>query len=77
MLELDDIIDSPASLEIKRALAAKMIMCDLKPREISLLLNVSEGFVSKWKVIYEDNYLDKTIFNFKKLEWYLKIQQPV
>ncbi len=54
MLELDDIIDSPASLEIKRALAVKMIMCDLKPKEISLLLNVSEGFVSKWKVIYED-----------------------
>ena len=54
MLELDDIIDSPAILEIKRALAVKMIMWDLKPKEISLLLNVSEGFVSKWKVIYED-----------------------
>jgi len=52
MLELDDIIDSLASLEIKRALAVKMIMCDLKQKEISLLLNVSEGFVSKWKVIY-------------------------
>ena len=23
------------------------------------------------------NYLDKKIFNFKKLEWYIKIQQPV
>ena len=23
------------------------------------------------------NYLDNKIFNFKKLEWYLKIQQPV
>ena len=30
MLELDDIIDSPASLEIKRALAVKMIMWDLR-----------------------------------------------
>ena len=54
MLELDDIIDSPASLEIKRALAVKMMMWDLKPKQISILLNVSEGFVSKWKVIYED-----------------------
>jgi transposase len=23
------------------------------------------------------NYLDKKIFNFRKLEWYLEIQQPV
>ena len=54
MLDLDDIINSPANLEIKRALAVKMLMHDVKPKEISLLLQVSEGFVSKWKVIYED-----------------------
>jgi transposase len=64
MLELDDIIDSPASLEIKRVLAVKMIMWDLKPKQISILLNVSEGFVSKWKVIYEDKGAKILQFNY-------------
>ncbi len=54
MLELDYIIDHLVILEIKRALAVKMIMWDLKPKEIRFLLNVSEGFVSKWNVIDED-----------------------
>lgn len=65
MLELDDIIDSPACLEIKRALAVKMIMSDLKPKEISFLLNVSEGFVSKWKVIFEDKGAEGLRLNYK------------
>jgi transposase len=64
MLELDDIIDSPAILEIKRALAVKMIMWDLKPKKISILLNVSEGFVSQWKVIDEDKGAKKLQLNY-------------
>jgi transposase len=54
MLEIDDMIDSPTSREIKRALAVKMILCDFKTKAICSLLNVSEGFVSKWKVVYEN-----------------------
>jgi len=65
MLELDDIIESPASLEIKRAIAVKMLMCDFKPKAISFLLNVSEGFVSKWKVIYEDKGAKGLRLNYK------------
>ena len=64
-LELDDIINSSASLEIKRALAVKMVMCNLKPKEISFLLNVSEGFVSKWKVIFENKGAKGLRLNYK------------
>ena len=76
MLELDDIIDSPASLEIKRALAVKMMMWDLKPKQISILLNVSEGFVSKWKVIYEDKGAKGLRLNYKGGKGFLtKVQR--
>lgn len=54
MLELEDIIDSPEGLEIKRALAVKMIIHDFKTKEICFLLDVSDSFVSKWKTIYEN-----------------------
>ena len=76
MLELDDIIDSPASLEIKRPLAVKMMMWDLKPKQISILLNVSEGFVSKWKVIYEDKGAKGLRLNYKGGKGFLtKVQR--
>lgn len=54
MLELEDIIDSPEGLEIKRALAVKMIIHDFKTKEICSLLEVSDSFVSKWKTIDEN-----------------------
>ena len=76
MLELDDMIDSTANLEIKRALAVKMVMCDFKPKEISFLLNVSEGFVSKWKVIFEDKGAEGLRLNYKGGKGFLtKIQR--
>ena len=54
MLNLDDIIDSLDGLEIKRALAVKMILHDFKVKDICNLLEVSDSFVSKWKTIYEN-----------------------
>jgi putative transposase len=54
MFDLEDIIDAPEGLEIKRALAVKMIICDFKTKEICSLLEVSDSFVSKWKTIYEN-----------------------
>jgi putative transposase len=54
MLSLDEIIDSSAGLEIKRALAVKMTLYDFKTNDICALLNVSDSFVSKWKIIYEN-----------------------
>jgi putative transposase len=54
MLELEDIIGSLEGLEVKRALAVKMILHDFKTKEICELLDVSDSFVSKWKTIYEN-----------------------
>jgi len=51
---LNDIIHSSANLEVKRALAVKMINSNFKTDEICCLLNVSASFVSKWKIIYAD-----------------------
>ena len=38
MLSLKDIIDSPANLEMKRALAVRMILFDFKTEDICALL---------------------------------------
>lgn len=65
MSTLDDIIDSSANLEVKRALAVKMINSNFKTDEISLLLNVSASFVSKWKIIYEDQGVEALSVNYK------------
>ena len=54
MFSLEDIIDSSEGLEIKRAIAVKMILHDYKTKDICTLLDVSVSFVSKWKTIYED-----------------------
>jgi len=54
MFDLEDIIDVPESLEIKRALAVKMIIYDFKTEDVCSLLDVSDSFVSKWKTIYEN-----------------------
>jgi len=65
MLNLEDIIDSSASLELKRALAVKMILLDFETKNICDLLNVSESFVSKWKVIYENKGAEGLRLNYK------------
>jgi len=54
MSTLEDIIDSPENLEVKRALAVKMFILDYRTQDICKLLNVSDAFVSKWKIIYEN-----------------------
>jgi hypothetical protein len=54
MSSLEDIIDSPANLKVKRAFALKMIFFNFKTENIGSLLNVSHSFVSKWKIIYEN-----------------------
>ena len=50
MSVLDDMIDLPANREMKRVLAVKMILLDFKTEDICALLNVSNSFVSKWKI---------------------------
>ena len=54
MSSLDSMIDSPASLEMKRALAMKMMLFDFQTQDICALLTVSDSFVSKWEIIDEN-----------------------
>lgn len=65
MSSLDHIIDSPANLEMKRALAVKMILFDFKTEDICALLSVSDSFVSKWKIIFENQGADALQVNYK------------
>ncbi len=54
METLDDIInDATDPRETKRALTVKMLQTGLSPQVITQLLNVSEQYVSKWKIQYE------------------------
>ena len=54
METLDDIIyDATDPRETKRALTVKMLQTGLSPQTIANLLNVSEQYVSKWKIQYE------------------------
>jgi len=54
METLDDIINEATdSRETKRALTVKMLEASLSPQSIANLLNVSEQYVSKWKIRYE------------------------
>ena len=53
METLDDIINNATDpREVKRALAVKMLHNGLSPQTIVTLLNVSEQYVSKWKIKY-------------------------
>jgi putative transposase len=54
METLDELINEATdSRETKRALAVKMLRTGLSPQSITNLLNVSEQYVSKWKIRYE------------------------
>lgn len=65
MSTINDIIDLSANLEVKRALAVKMINSNFKTDEICALLNVSASFVSKWKIIYEDQGVEALHVNYQ------------
>ena len=65
MSSLDDMIDLPAHLEVKRALAVKMILFDFKTEDICALLNVSDSFVSKWKIRFENEGAEALKLNYQ------------
>ena len=39
---------------MKRALAVKRVLIGFKTKDICRILGVSDAFVSKWKIIYEN-----------------------
>jgi len=65
MSTLQEIINSTESLEFKRAVAVKMVLSDFKTKDICDVLNVSDSFVSKWKIIYESEGGDGLKVNYK------------
>ena len=65
MSSLDNIIDLPENLEVKIALAVKMILFDFKTEDICALLNVSDSFVSKWKIRFENEGAGALKLNYK------------
>lgn len=51
---IDNIINTSTDpREVKRALSVKMLRSGMTPQTVTELLNVSEQFVSKWKIRYE------------------------
>lgn len=65
MLSLEDIINGAESREIKRALAVKMVIFGFKVKDICSVLEVSDSFVSKWKVIYESKGAEGLRLHYK------------
>jgi putative transposase len=65
MLKIEEIIDVPEGREIKRAIAVKMVILGFKTKGICDLLDVSDSFVSKWKIIYENEGADGLRLHYK------------
>lgn len=65
MLKLDEIIDFPEGRETKRAIAVKMVIQGFEVKDICSLLGVSDSYVSKWKIIYENNGAGALRLNYK------------
>jgi putative transposase len=71
--ELDTWIKSnPDPREIKRALATKLALSGWSCQAISDLLQVSNGFVSKWKKRYKESGIDvlRLSYNGKRVSVY-------
>ena len=77
MSTLDDIINLTENLEVKRALAVKMFFSDFKVEDICKLLNVSDSFVSKWKIIYENKGAGALKVNYQGGSGFLTEQQHI
>jgi transposase len=75
MSSLEDIIDSLENLEVKRALAVKMIILDFKTADSGALLNVSDSFVSQWKITYENEGAEALKVHYKGGQGYLTEEQ--
>jgi putative transposase len=78
METLDDLInDATDSRETKRALTVKMLQTGLSPQSIAHLLNVSEQYVSKWKIRYEKAGVLGLRLGYQGKKPYLKEQEQL
>jgi putative transposase len=72
MLTLEQIIDhSRDSRELKRALAVKMSQKRVKHQDIADFLQVSAAFISKWRMIYEEQGAEALLLHYQGKLGYL------
>jgi transposase len=72
MNSLDEIINGSEDVrEVKRALSVKMVDSGWSPATVSELLNVSEPYISKWKVKYEAEGAAGLLLGYQGGEGYL------
>ncbi len=76
METIDEIINESKDVrEVKRAICIKMLGEEIKPEDISKLLNVSIQWVSKWKIKYEENGAEALKLTYKGKARYLTQEQ--
>lgn len=67
--------ENPDPRELKRALAVQMVRQDYRHREIQQILQVSSGFISKWKQTYEQQGVEGLRLGHKGSVGYLNSEQ--
>jgi transposase len=73
---LDQIInESQDAREVKRALSVKLVQSGEKPGKVSEWLNVSEGYISKWKGRYEKGGAEALRMGYEGDAGYLSQEQ--
>ena len=70
-MTLDDIINSGDPREIKRALAVKMFEHGSDRSYISIILSVSESYVTKWNSIYRKDGAEGLLLKYIGSQGYL------
>jgi transposase len=77
MSTLEDAINSVEYLELKRLLAVKMFIHGFKTEDICSVLNVSDSFVSKWKITYKNKGVRALKVNYKGGTGFLNEEQYI
>lgn len=73
---LDEWIKSnPDSRELKRAIAVKLTLQGWTYKAVSSILNVSNGFISKWKRQFEQRGIEGLKLSYKGAKSYLTLEQ--
>ncbi len=66
---------NPDARELKRALAVQMVQQDYPYRKIQAVLNVSLGFITKWKQVYEQQGVRGLRLGYQGSQGYLTTEQ--
>ncbi|PSP34976.1 MAG: hypothetical protein BRC57_09745 [Cyanobacteria bacterium QS_8_48_54] len=73
---LEDFIkDHPSGKELKRALAVKLALENYSYRDIQSILNVSLGFITKWKHYFQTDGVEGLQSRHRGSQGYLSLEQ--